>query len=276
MGHLLDKIAVVTGGASGIGRALAEELARRGSKVVVADINGDKAEEVAHFIRVREGGRASGVMIDVRNFDQVKKLVEKTVTRYGALHYLFNNAGIAIAGEARDITIEEWRSVLDVDLSGVVNGAVAAYPVMVDQGFGHIVNVASLAGLVPVPTLASYVASKHGVVGLSNTLRLEGADLGVKVSVVCPGLVRTPIIHSSRMVGIDREKAIKSVPLHLSISPEQCARRILRGVKRNKAVIVVTAWAKVMWWFYRISPGLFMWLGTKDFRKARESVRLPG
>ena len=274
MGLFADKVALVTGGASGIGRALGEELARRGATVILADIHSDQLEDVARSIREQHAGSAVGVHLDVSRFEDVHALIERTAAEYGALHYLFNNAGIGVGGEARDVTLDDWRAVLGVNLTGVVNGVVAAYPLMVEQGFGHIINTSSLAGLVPVPSLASYVTSKHAVVGLSTALRLEGADLGVKVSVVCPGLVRTPIMRTSKMVRMDREKALASIPLRLSISPEECAKRILRGVERNKPLIVVTAWANVMWWLYRISPALFMKLATMDLRRARKEVRL--
>lgn len=274
MGLFADKVALITGGGSGIGRALGQELARRGATVILADVNRDMVDDAARSIGEERSGNVVGVHLDVAKFEDVKGLIDHTVAKYGALHYLFNNAGIGIGGEARDVTPEDWQAVLDVNLTGVVNGVVAAYPLMVKQGFGHIVSTSSLAGLIPIPSLASYVTSKHGVVGLSTALRLEGADLGVKVSVVCPGLVRTPIMHTSKMVKMDREKALDAIPMYLSISPEECAMRILRGVERNKALIVITAWAKVMWWLYRISPGLFMRLAILDVRRARKNIRL--
>jgi NAD(P)-dependent dehydrogenase (short-subunit alcohol dehydrogenase family) len=118
------------------------------------------------------------------------------VQQSGAIDYLFNIAGITIAGEARDLSREIWRKVIDVNLNGVINTTVYAYQQMVRQGHGYIVNMASVQGLVPVPIEAPYVASKYAVVVLSQALRVEGCELGVKVSEVCPGMVETPIFDS--------------------------------------------------------------------------------
>lgn len=142
---------------------------------------------------------------------------------------MFNNAGIAVGGDVRDIDIDAWRKVLDVNLNGVVHGVASAYPIMVKQGFGHIINTASIEGPVAFPGTASYVASKHAVVGLSNSLRLEGEDLGVKVSVVCPGHIKTAIFNDSEMVNIDRKKVLEYVAKIPGITPAQCANVILKG-----------------------------------------------
>jgi NAD(P)-dependent dehydrogenase (short-subunit alcohol dehydrogenase family) len=181
------KVAIVTGGGSGIGEAVCWELARRGAHVVVADIDAEAAERVAKLIG------AEARRVDVSTEADVQGLVVDTVAAHERLDYMFNNAGIGIGGDARDLTSEHWRRVLDVDLNGVLYGTLVAYKVMARQGYGHIVNTASAAGLLPHLLNAPYSTAKHAVVGLSRSLRLEGADLGVKVSVVCPGFVRTNI-----------------------------------------------------------------------------------
>jgi NAD(P)-dependent dehydrogenase (short-subunit alcohol dehydrogenase family) len=260
------KIAIVTGGASGIGRAVCQELARRGAKVVLADINADLMEKTAAEIS-KTGGHVKTAPLDVRDAEAVKKLVADTVQEYGQLDYMFNNAGIGVLGEARDFSHEDWKNVIDVNLFGVVNGVAAAYPIMIKQASGHIVNTASLAGLIPTVGLISYAASKHGVVGLSHSLRCEGANLGVKVSVVCPGFIQTPIYHS-KTVGMDRDKFLELAPK--GMPPEKCAREILRGVERNKAVIVITALGKIFWPLYRLSPSLVLWLWQRNAEKIRE------
>jgi NAD(P)-dependent dehydrogenase (short-subunit alcohol dehydrogenase family) len=265
------KVAIVTGAASGLGKTLGESLAQNGAFVVLADVNSDGVEGVAEGIRGK-GQDAKAETVDVTDFEAVKGLVEKTVQEHGRLDYLFNNAGILIFGEARDCSIEDWRSVIDLDLYGVVNGVVAAFPLMVEQGFGHIVNTASVEGLAPFPVMGSYVASKYGVVGLSHALRAEGAALGVKVSVACPGYVTTKIIETSKMVKIDRKKILASLTDSMGVSPEECVSGILRGVERNKATIVVGWWAKILWRLQRLSPGLVYWMMravTSQMRKSR-------
>ena len=182
---LNKRVAIVTGGASGIGRGIVNELAIRGAAVVLADIDGEKAGQAASELD-RNGGRIQSRQLNVAQKDQIEQLIEQTASDYGRLDYLFNNAGVGTGGDVRDLDQNEWQRILSVNLWGVIYGSLSAYDVMVRQGFGHIVNTASLAGLIPAASTIPYGVSKHGVVGLSKSLRAEGADLGVKVSVVCP------------------------------------------------------------------------------------------
>jgi NAD(P)-dependent dehydrogenase (short-subunit alcohol dehydrogenase family) len=243
---LTDKVAIVTGGGSGIGEAVSLELARRGARVVVADINHDGASRVAAAIAER-GGRATASHLDVSSEQDVRALVEQTAATYGRLDYQFNNAGLAIGGDARDLTAYQWRRVLDVDLYGVLYGTLAAYPIMVKQGFGHIVNTSSGAGLVPTPLNAPYCTAKYAVVGLSLSLRLEGADLGVQVSVVCPGYVRTPIFEAAAVAGLPREIANRAPGRVKMMEPVRAAQVILAGVARNQAVIAFPRYIRLAW-----------------------------
>lgn len=267
-----DKIAIITGAGSGIGRGLGEEMARRGSHVVVSDVSSERIDETREAIE-KAGGKVSALTLDVCDYGAVKKMVDDTVAEHGRIDYIFNNAGIATGGEARDITIEDWHEVLDVNLNGVINGVATAYPIMAKQGFGHVVNTASVEGLIPFPGTIAYVASKYAVVGLSNTLRLEGKSLGVKVSVVCPGHIKTKIFHDAKMVNLDREKAIGPMTNAPGLTSDQCALVILSGVEKNKAIIPVTAFAHIIWRLARISPGFVFWLMGK-FGEAIKGARL--
>ena len=265
-----DKIAIITGGASGIGRALGEELCGSGARVVLSDINAELLSRTGEELRA-SGGQVDTTALDVRDFEAVKGLIEGTAREHGRIDYLFNNAGIVVAGEARDVSLDDWRAVIDTSLYGVVHGVVAAYPIMVKQGSGHIVNTASLAGLIPTPGEISYTAAKYGIVGLSHVLRAEGADLGVKVSVVCPGFIETPILHTLEVVKLDREKLLAEIPK--TMPADRCAREILRGVERNKATIAPTATAKVLWRVYRYAPWLLNLL-SKRFLKEMRAMRI--
>ncbi len=267
MGAISSKIAIVTGGASGIGRAVSEELARRGERVVLADVNEKVLHETVEAIQ-KNGFAAKGVRLDVTDPEAVKRVVNDVVEEHGRLDYMFNNAGIAVCGEARSFSYNDWRSVIEVDLFGVVNGIAAAYPVMVKQGFGHIINTASLAGLVPAPGEISYTASKYGVVGLSHVLRQEAAGHGVRVSVVCPGFIETPIFYNAKLIDLDRNTLLQKIPKTLSAS--ECARAILRGVELNKATIVVTGFAKFFWLLHRLSPSFVIWIGKRYAKQMRE------
>jgi len=269
-----DKVAIVTGGASGIGKAVCEELGRRGTIVVVTDVNQEGAEKVAAAIS-SSGGRAEAAYLNVTEIDKLQKFIEDMAAEHGRLDYMFNNAGIATLGEVRYMTPEQWRKILDINLMGVVYGTTAAYAIMVKQGFGHIVNTASHAGLHPVAGTTSYAATKHGVVGLSTALRAEGADLGVKVTVVCPGPVKTPIFDSATLIGQDKEQLFKeqlfgSMPDYMMEDVNKAAEKIINGIIRNQAIIVFPTWARVMWLFHRFNPGITEFLVKQMYKGMRK------
>ena len=266
-----DKIAIVTGGASGIGAALARELAARGAVVQLADVQMDAALGVAAKITAT-GGKAAAHYLDVSDSEAVARFVARTAAEKGRLDYMFNNAGIAVLGEFRDLPAADWKRTLDINVSGVFAGTAAAYALMIRQGAGHIVNTASLAGLVPSPGFAAYCASKHAVVGLSTSLRLEATEYGVKVSVVCPGFIHTPIF-DSKAVGMREDIAAKAKAraLKLAMAPEECARQVLEGVAKNRAIIAVTGHAKAMWALQRYFPGLLIALNRRSVRRLHQA-----
>ncbi len=261
------KVAVVTGGGAGIGAALCDDLASRGSQVIVVDTHAEDAAHVADRIMER-GGNAFAVRADVSNEAEVRCLIEETDSSYGRLDYLFNNAGIAIGGDARDLTVEQWRRVIDVDFLGVLYGTLAAYPIMVRQGFGHIFNTSSATGLFPQPINAPYCASKHAVVGLTLSLRMEGADLGVRFSVVCPGRVRTSIFENTVTVNVPQDQLNAQMPRKMMSAPK-AAQVILEGVSRNQAVIVFPASIRWAWRAYRLFPGALERIALPRVRQIR-------
>lgn len=266
------KVAVITGAGSGIGRALALALAGEGATVVASDIDAGAAAAVAETINAAGVGKAEAHGVDVTDAAAVRALVESAASTHGQLDLMFNNAGIAVSGDARDLEVAHWRKVIEVNLMGVVHGADAAYKVMAAQGSGHIVNIASLAGLVPFPSNCPYSATKHAVVGLSMSLRLEGEDLGVRVSAVCPGFVESNIYTASEAVNLPGEELAKSVPFR-KVPAEEAARRILRGVDRNRAIIVFPGYARLAWWLYRLNAALSMPAGRqmiRDLRRLRQ------
>jgi len=266
--------AIVTGGASGIGRALAEELAKRGCEVVLADLQIELAEKVASEIRA-SGGKAKAVKIDVTDFSAMEQLVQETFKRTGRLDYIFNNAGIVIGGYVNHYGIEDWNKIVDVNLLGVINGIQAAYKIMIAQGFGHIVNTASMAGLMPGPGNVAYTMTKHAVVGLSKSLRAEAAQMEVRVSVLCPGVVRTPILegggkYGKMLIDIPPEQIRRLLEKLKPMSPNIFAKKVLNSVAKNKAIIIVPSWWKLFWWIDRLSPSLGIFLAQKRFQKMQK------
>jgi NAD(P)-dependent dehydrogenase (short-subunit alcohol dehydrogenase family) len=249
-----DKVAIVTGGASGIGRSLCEELGRRGAIVMVMDINEAGSKEVANGICHR-GGRSQASYLDVSNERQVTEAIATTAATYGRLDYIFNNAGIAIFSDSRDLSLDQWRRVIDVNLWGVIYGTTAAYKIMVEQGFGHIVNVSSLGGLTGSPMLASYATAKHAVIGLSLSMRAEAEDLGVQISAVCPGYVQTSMSSSIKTIGFDREALLAKFPGNF-MDVDEAIEKLLQGVIKNEAIVIFPFSARVLWWMNRIHGSL--------------------
>jgi len=268
--------AIVTGGASGIGRALAEELAKRGCEVVLADLQIELAEEVASEIRAF-GGKAKAIKIDVTDFPSMEQLVQETVGRTGRLDYIFNNAGIVIGGPVNRLDIEDWNQIVGVNLRGVINGIQATYPIMMAQGFGHIINTASMAGLVVGPGNVAYTTTKYAVIGLSKSLRAEAAQMGIRVSVLCPGVIRTPILegggkYGKMLIDIPPEELQRMLEKLRPMSPNLFAKKVLKSVAKNKAIIIVPSWWKVIWWINRLSPSLGILLAQKHFQYRQKKL----
>jgi NAD(P)-dependent dehydrogenase (short-subunit alcohol dehydrogenase family) len=200
MRDLQGKVAVVTGGASGIGKAVAAKAASEGMKVVIADIEEGALKEAE---RELSGGGAEVLAVgcDVAEADSVRGLRDRALDRFGAVHLVHNNAGVGLGGPIWEIPESDWRWILGVNLWGVVHGIAAFVPLLVEQGEGHVVNTASIAGLTSAPFLGPYNATKQAVVAISETLYkdLQAAGVtGVGVSVLCPGFVQTRIAESDR------------------------------------------------------------------------------
>jgi NAD(P)-dependent dehydrogenase (short-subunit alcohol dehydrogenase family) len=199
MDALAGKVAVITGGASGIGQAVAERAAAEGMKIVLADIEKDALNETARLLS-NNGAEVLAVVTDVSDAASVEALRDRALDRFGVVHLLHNNAGVGGGGLAWTVTEADWKWILGVNLWGVIHGIRAFVPVMLAQGEGHVVNTASMAGMLSPQLMAPYCVTKHSVVTLSECLyrdlRLVGSNVGV--SVLCPGFVRTGISESER------------------------------------------------------------------------------
>ncbi len=268
------KTALITGGASGIGASLARLLAGYGCHVIVADIQDQLAMQLVEKIE-KAGGSARSVYLDVRNFQDFDKIVKDTPQ----LDFLFNNAGVGVGGYISDHELEDWKAVIDTNFYGVIHGVHCGYEVMRKQGFGHIINTASMAGLVPSPAMGAYSASKSAVVSLSKVLRAEAAEFGIKVSVLSPGAVTTPLLEgggiNGRMTTAIPPEAQSAIFEPLGpISPEIFAKKALKQVAMNKEVIIVPSKLKVLWWLERLRPSLLTNIAFKQMQKILKPLGL--
>lgn len=254
------RAAVVTGAASGIGAALTRALVARGMTVYAADI--DPAVKAAYA----DVPHVVPCVVDVADRLQVEGLLDQVMAEAGRLDLMFNNAGVVVGGDTDLMDEATWRRVVDVNLWGVVHGSQAAYRLMKRQGFGHIVNTSSSAGVMPVVRSAAYAMTKHAVVGLSTSLRAEARGTGVSVSVVLSGLVDTDIFaRATNTPGYDYAREIRRVPFR-KLTPDRAALLILRGVDRDRELIVYPTYNQVLIRAHRLMPSA---VGTLINRGAR-------
>lgn len=245
MEHFRDRVAVITGGAGGIGMAMARAFAQRGAKLVLADLD-DEALKRSVAELTGAGAQAHGVRTDVTRLESVQALAEAARSKFGGAHIVCNNAGIATFGEIRQSSHQDWVYTMNVNFWGVVHGVETFVPVLVDQKQGgHIINTASMAGLIGMRWLGIYSASKFAVVGLTEALHRELTPLGIGVSVLCPMIVDTQINQNSvRMRPTElRTEEEPLVPPAASmaggtIAPEEVARRVVRAIERGDLYIL--------------------------------------
>jgi len=254
--------AIVTGAGSGVGAALARALVGAGAHVWLADLDEDAATRVASALAGAGPGSARAVRLDVTDAAAVAALVHGVAEEHGRLDLLFNNAGITFGGETEDLTLEQWNAIIDVNLRGVVHGVHAAYPLMVRQGAaggrgGHIVNTASMGGLMAAGLITSYVATKHAVVGLSLALRSEAAAKGVGVTAICPSAVETPLLEKGELGRFrGRDYYLKGQGVRRALDPDVLAEQALAAVAADRPLLVTPRQARIVWRLGRLSPAL--------------------
>jgi NAD(P)-dependent dehydrogenase (short-subunit alcohol dehydrogenase family) len=267
------RTAIVTGAGGGIGSALTRALVEAGATVVCADVALDAAEQAA----ATDGpGRARPVRLDVTDAAAVQALVDEVADQHGRLDLMFNNAGITLLGDTEDLTLAQWDAIIDVNLRGVVHGVVAAYPQMIRQGDGHIVNTASMGGLMAAGLLTSYVATKHAVVGLSLALRSEAAARGVGVTVVCPAAVETQMLDQGEIGPVrGRDYYLKGQGIRRPLDPDDLAAQVLAGVRANRAMVVAPRQARIAWRLGRYAPGFTQRMATRFVERQRAAAGRP-
>ena len=249
MEDLQGKVAVITGGASGIGRAVADKAAAEGMKIVIADIEEGPLKEAEGELTGR-GAEAIGVVTDVSDAASVRELRDRALECFGAVHLVHNNAGIGTGGPIWEFSEEDWRWIIGVNQWGVIHGVSTFVPLLMEQGEGHVVNTASIAGLTTTAFLGPYHATKFAVVAMSEVLYkdLQVAGSPVGVSVLCPGFVRTRIAESDRnrpawapereVEGAEELRAVIQGMVDGGIPPAAVADRVIAAVKTNTFYIL--------------------------------------
>jgi len=241
MNEMGGKVAVVTGGGSGIGGGMCRAFAREGMRVAVVDVERGAAERVAGEI----GGNAGAFACDVADRGAVESLAEEVRAAFGGVDLVCNNAGVLVGGPMLETTEDDWQWLLSVNVLGVVHGSQVFGRLLAAQGHGHIVNTASVGGFLPYPDLATYCATKFAVVGFSEALRTELAPRGVGVSILCPGKVHTNLAHADRLRPERFTRAGGSSQilgqLEDGMEPLQVGECVLRGVAANAEYIFTHA-----------------------------------
>jgi len=249
--------AVVTGAGSGLGRALALDLAGRGASVVISDIEPSSADETAALVRKR-GARAEVIPCDVTNRDDVFALVEESERRLGGFDLIANNAGVAVGGPFDEISIEDWRWAVDINLWGVIYGCQAAVPKMKARGRGYILNVASAAGLLAPPAMSAYNVTKAGVVSLSETLYAEYKGAGIHVAALCPTFFKTNIIGSGRGATTEKDDAQVLRWMERSkVQAPEVAKAAIDAVRDGKLYVQPMRDGRMAWRLKRAHPQRF-------------------
>ncbi len=262
MKNLRHKVALVTGAASGIGRATSLRFAQEQADLVIADVNEEGLRDTAKQIRAL-GRKALSVRTDISQRDDVEKLCLQAMDEYGGVDILMNNAGVALYAEIIDTDLSDWEWVIGINLWGAIYALHYLLPQMLERGSGHIINIASWVGLLGQPANGAYAVSKFGIVGLSEVLRAELERTGVGVTLVCPGVVQTNIFDSVKLKGF--KDTVREMPDYIGITPERAAGKIVRAVKKNQAM-VLTDIAKVAHALRRLSPTLARQIGRGGVR----------
>jgi NAD(P)-dependent dehydrogenase (short-subunit alcohol dehydrogenase family) len=247
--------AVITGASGGLGRALALRIAEGGGQVVVADVDEAGGAETVSLVRAR-GGKASFKHCDVRDPEQVRALVGVAEEVMGGCDLVVNNAGVAVAGNVGDVSLEDWKWQIDINLYGVIHGCHAFVPWFRERGRGHVLNVASLAGLISAPGMAPYNVTKFAVVALSEALAGELAGTEVGVTVLCPSFFETNILRSSRNAGVPIGGAEKAMRKN-RVQADDVARIALRAASKGELYALPHVEGRALWGFKRLAPRTF-------------------
>jgi NADP-dependent 3-hydroxy acid dehydrogenase YdfG len=266
-----DKTIVVAGGASGIGEHIVRQLSVFAGTLVVMDRNKKAGKALTEEL----AGNVIFESVEMTDANAVKRILNRVNKKHGDIDYFFNTAGSFLGGEMRDTPVEDWYKITESNLSPIFNATSAVYEIMQKNGHGHIINTASSAGLFPVPVMSIYGATKHAVVGLTLGLRIEAKTLNIKVSVVCPTIVETPLYDTAMYDGVDKDQALHYLKNRAKIQqPNKAARRIIESTSKNRAIIHTSFSTRLGWALYRLSPSLYITSSRRFINLYRRTWRL--
>lgn len=276
VGNLGGKWALVTGAASGIGRATALAFARHGADLVLCDVNTEGLAETEKSA-VALGRRVMSRRVDVSSAEEMRSFADSVHQEIAAVDILMNNAGVGLGAGTLHTSLEDWRWIIGINLWGVIHGCHFFVPAMVKRGRGgHVVNVSSAAGYVATDMLAAYATTKFGVFGLSEAMRQELKPHRIGVTTVCPGLINTPITESSPLRGPEATPEARAYMVDVyrrrNYTPERVAEGILKAVGRNRGVAPISPEAWVMYLLKRLSPSLVAWVNERMAARTRAEM----
>ena len=264
-----DAVIIITGGASGIGKELARQLLERGAEVIIIDRNeSSRAGILSEF--QSDSSHITYIIADMADKQQAANAFETILQKHSKIDYVINGAGVFLGGEIRDTPLESWHFITQNNTFAVMNGTYYAYEAMRAQARGHIVNIGSAAGLMPIPAMGIYGSTKYAIGGLTQALRNEAKECNVRVSLVCPTIVDTPLYDTATYHKVNKKRALERRASFQSV--DVAAARIIRGIKKNKPVIHTSASTQFISLIYRCSPTLYNLFARIILKKIQGSV----
>ncbi|KAB7613373.1 SDR family oxidoreductase [Amylibacter sp. SFDW26] len=265
----------ITGGASGLGRAMAEIYVRNGDKVCIADIDDEAGAET--FTQLQSmGGSAHYVHCDVRQEDDFASAASWLKNNWGGVDIIINNAGVAQMGPIDKTSIEDWQWIIDINILSIAKSSRVFVPMLKKQGHGRIVNIASMAGLLHMPNASAYNATKAAVVAISETMLLELEDFGIDISVVCPAFFRTNLAKNMRASDPEQERVTKRLVERSRIGVEEISKAVVDGITKGDIHIFTHPQARQAWMMKRYLPfGMFLNKIRKQMKKLDERMARP-
>jgi len=264
-----NQVVMITGAGAGLGEAMARRFHRAGAEIIACDVAEDRIQALADSL----GSRVMPLVMDVTSEADWAGAIQQSIERFGRVDVLINNAGVAAAGRLEDTSLEDWRWVMEIDLFGVMLGCQAILPTFRQQGSGHIINVASMAGLAGAPEINAYGTAKAGVIAMSEMLRAEVTSAGIEVSALCPAFVKTRLTETMRANHDGYEKRVKRWMETSGVSADDVAEVVYQAVLKPKFLLLTHPQTKWLWRLKRWAPELYFKFLMRGIKKAQRRVK---